>query len=223
MRPDRPRKAMSYLIWPRYATLVNRHVFFAVPLGSPTQSTHRTAGRQARAGRANSGSHAIESYARGNRIPRGVAPRLRRSRPVALRSAAGGIARGARGRCRLLPSARPRRRARPHPAHGEHQRGLLVPVQAAGGPRRSGAGAAAFLSALRVPGQDGIARGAPVPARIPRRMGDRHRCACPRHHRAHPRRSAGEPQQPDRQLRQARRIGSADADCGRARYRADLR
>ncbi len=146
-------------------------------------------------------------------------PAVAELRPAAVRT--GQRPRGGR---RDHPVSRPTGRPRAGDPDREHERGVLVPLQAALRPRRPGAGAGAQLPALRAPHAARAGRGPAVPARVPRHVVDRRRTRSRRRRsRAHARRPRRQPEQPDRLDADARRPLGARLVLRVARPRARRR
>ena len=123
------------------ATIGTLHVLFPFPLGFPAQPAGAHAGGKKARRRAPPRSHRIQPHARRHRVPAGDPARaFEDPGMLAYDPAPAGRPPGARGRSRLLRHARRAGGARTHPAHGQHQRSLRLPFQAAGGSRRPGAG-----------------------------------------------------------------------------------
>jgi hypothetical protein len=117
--------------------------------------------------------------------------------------------RGAPGRRPRPVGARAAGRPRPPAAHGQHQRGLRLPLQAPLRSGRRGPRPPPELPAVRAPrATRGGARRA-VPPRVRRGVACRPRVAAGRRLGAHPRRRRRQPQQPDRLVRQALRARRA--------------
>ena len=117
----------------RGVTMSHSHVLFPLSLGLSPQPADPGAGGAPGRGRARPRSHGIQSDARGPAsIRRKSRAALADPRLLAYEPAPAGALAAREAVSGLLSLARARRYRRAHSAHGQHQRGLRVSVQAAG-------------------------------------------------------------------------------------------
>ena len=162
--------------------------------------------------------HAIEPHPGRDSLPgRPVVAPLRASAlryepsPFGLRAAREAVAADYRGAERGGPG-------RPHRAHGQQQRGLRLPLQAALRPRDRPR-PAPELSLVRVPGRPRVRDGGALPAPPRRRMAPGPAALAEAVDRPDARGRRGEPEQPHGLLREARGGGGHPADRPRGRGR----